>query len=49
MVDHRHVVADEYHRPMNAAQVFLAYNSGPAHDARRGQDDQIEKSNSQPA
>src|SRR5437588_5042778 len=48
MIRHRYVVADEHQRPANVAQVFLALDSGPTHDPRGRQDNQVKQNNSQP-
>src|ERR1700681_3291885 len=48
MIRHRYVVADEHKWPANIAQVFLAPDSGPTHDPRGWQDNQVKQDNSQP-
>src|SRR5882724_6549258 len=49
VVRHRHMIADEHERPAKVAQMFLAFDSRPAHDARYRQDDQIDERIPEPA
>src|SRR3989442_6182174 len=49
VIHHSDVVTDEHQRPTNVPQVFLAPDSGPTHDARGRQDDQVKQRNSHPS